>query len=81
MEGVLEGASISPSLFTTSHKAESTSVACSRSPSAKLSVFLSKLTRVASVVESSIQKYASLWTYRHLISSYLRLLLVRGELW
>jgi len=68
---VFEGAAISPVLFAISSNAETASAACSRSPLAKLSIFLSTLERVASVVESSIQTYASCSMYRFLISSYL----------
>jgi len=69
--GVLDDTLISPSLFTISHNAESTSVACSRSPPTKLSIFASTLIRVLSVVESSIQRDASLLMYILLNSSYL----------
>jgi hypothetical protein len=70
---VFKGDLISPSVFAISHSAQSISVACSRSPSTKLSIFLLTLTRVASVVESSIHMDASWLANRHLISSYLHL--------
>ena len=71
--GVFAGALISRSSYATSHNAESISVACSRSPSTKLSIFLSTLVRVVSVVESSTHTNASWSMYGPLISSYLRL--------
>lgn len=64
-----EGALILPPLFKISHNAESTSVPSSRSPSKKLSIFLSRL---ISVAEPSVQTNASWLMYRVLISSYLR---------
>ena len=73
VDGVFEGALISPSLFIISHNAESISAPCSRFPSTNLSIFLSILARVASVVESSIQTEASWSMYRPLISLYLHL--------
>ena len=65
-----EGAPTFPSLLAVFHSAEIVSVACSRSPSTKLSIFLSTLARVASV-ESVTQAWASCSTYRFLISAYL----------
>ena len=76
----LVGDLISPSVFAISHSAQSISAACSRSPSTKSSIFLLTLTRVASVVKSSIHTDASWLTYRLLISSYLRFLLVCSRL-
>ena len=70
---VFGGALISSSLFTILHNMESISVACSSSPSAKLSIFLSKLAQVVSVVELFIQTDVSWSLYRLLISSYLPL--------
>ena len=61
---VCRGDLISPSVFAISHSAQSISVACSRSPSTKSSIFLLTLTRVASVVESSIHMDASCFCCR-----------------
>ena len=71
---------MSSSLLAMSHNAESISIAWSSSPSTKLQTFVSTLTRVASVVESSIHMNASRSAYKSLISSYLGLLLAYSKL-
>ena len=66
--GGVEGSATLPSTFATFQSAEITSVACSRSPSKKLSIFFSTPVQIASVV-SPTQRHASWSTYRLLISA------------
>ena len=67
------------SLLAISHKADSISVAYSRSPSAKLPICSPTLARVASVIVPSLHMNASRSAYKSAISLYLSPPLARNR--